>query len=67
MPTQKHTSDNLLMPIPTPDTVETVAMAVIHQMLTTYKYIRHNCYLMRNHVEERSFPSKDKNTMLPES
>ena len=51
MPTQKHTSDNLLIPIPTPDTVEIVAMAVIHQMLTTYNYICQTFYPMIDHVE----------------
>ena len=37
MPNPKQVSDSLLIPIPTPDTVETVAMAVITQMMATLK------------------------------
>ena len=36
IPTIKHISDNLRIPMPTPDTVDIVAIAVIHQILTTY-------------------------------
>ena len=39
IPTIKHISDNLRIPIPTPDTVDIVAIAVIHQILTTYNNI----------------------------
>ena len=36
IPTIKHISDSLRIPMPTPDTVDIVAIAVIHQILTTY-------------------------------
>ena len=39
IPTIKHISDNLRIPMPTPDTVDIVAIAVIHQILTTYNNI----------------------------
>ena len=35
IPTVKHISDNLRIPIPTPDTVDIVAIAVMHQMIIT--------------------------------
>ncbi len=37
MPTKKHVSESLRMPMPTPDTVDMVATAVMHQMMITYQ------------------------------
>ena len=34
-PKPKQTSESLLIPMPTPDTVDTVAMAVMHQIVMT--------------------------------
>ena len=39
IPNPKQVSDNLRIPIPTPDTVETVAMAVMTQMMIICKKI----------------------------
>ena len=49
IPTIKHISDSLRIPMPTPDTVDIVAIAVIHQILTTYNIMFifiHNCRLV---------------------
>ena len=36
MPRPKQISDNLLIPTPTPETTEMVAIAVMHQMMITW-------------------------------
>ena len=38
IPNPKQVSDNLRIPIPTPDTVETVAIAVMTQIIIICKY-----------------------------
>lgn len=38
IPKPKQVSDNLRIPMPTPDTVETVAIAVITQIIMICKY-----------------------------